>query len=224
MTTILSANFAHSDDIVGRQTQQSIDVNWVMVVEPDSPLLKGQHGVWKMLPAPIRAPGRPRLESRYPKMMPWDYVEDDTVIWIDANMQVTHPGFAEWVLSHEGPLVCFSHPQRQCCYEEVRAASWLPKHLPQPMHVQAAHYRAEGFPPDAGLYACGTMLSRITPEREVLGHAWMYEQTTWTDHDQVSLPIVSHRLDIPIGVFKEDGHISNQLNNPYIRIVANHRA
>lgn len=219
MTTILSANYAHSDHLVTDQKKQNEDVRWVMCVEADSPLLGKPSGPWEFLPTPIRAPGRPRLESRYPKVLPWEFVDDDTVIWIDANMKVISPDFTAWALKQSEPLVCFSHPQRECIYEEVRAASWLPKHLSQPMHLQAAHYRAEGYPPDNGLYACGTMVSRCDdPVRRVLGEAWMYEQRVWCDHDQVSLPVVAHRLGISIGTFD-----ANQLDNPYIKIVSDHR-
>jgi hypothetical protein len=129
------------------------------------------------------------------------------VVWIDSNMEVTSPTFVREAIAciHDG-LALFAHPRRDCIYEEAEAClgpeSRNGKYANQPIREQVAHYRSEGHPEHAGLYACGTIAwDRYDTKRRKVGYQWLAECARWSYQDQLSFPFICRRLGVEPGLF-----------------------
>lgn len=182
--------------------EQTVDCDWLFVSD------EGPAG----LPRPwqsMKVQGayrHPRMSAKLVKLQPWKFVAHGDVIWVDANMEITSPTFVADALAAAGggPLATWRHPQRDCIYAEAAASLRLcpEKYGQLPLLEQVEHYRNEGYPEGAGLYACGTLVwaAQDTGAR-ALGHAWLYECERWSYQDQLSLPVVATRLGIDVATF-----------------------
>ena len=89
----------------------------------------------------------------------------------------------------------FAHPDRDCIYDEVGASRGMAKYAGLPLDEQVASYRADDFPPRAGLIAGGLIARRVgQPGIDAIEAAWWAENLRWTYQDQLSLPVVLWRL------------------------------
>lgn len=184
-------------DRLRAQVAQDIPVDWICVTDDDRPV-----------PAPWRAvrvtPADPcsRMSAKAYKLQPCDRPD---AIWIDANMRVTSPSFARRALAARvNGLAVWRHPDRDCIYDEAEASLRLlpEKYAGQPIRAQVDHYRSEGHPAHAGLYACGTLAwDWSDPTAEAIGRAWMEECRRWSYQDQLSLPVVLRRFGVVPGIF-----------------------
>jgi fermentation-respiration switch protein FrsA (DUF1100 family) len=198
-------------DAIRPQAPQDIEVDWICVT--DDPDLEVPAPFRRVVVKPAAADSSrskwaaANLAAKQYKLTPWTVTDRERVIWIDANMEVTSPSFAREALAslHDG-IAVFDHPRRDCIYEEAEAClgpeSQGGKYADQPIHGQVAHYRSEGHPQQAGLYACGVVAWDATDTASrTLGERWMAEVERWTVQDQLSLPVVARRLDIEPGIF-----------------------
>lgn len=199
---IVSACYGGSDTIRHQAPQEIVDVDWILFT--DDPLLEAP-APWNVIVKPLDDP--PNLAAKRFKLRPAGSVPHPNIIWIDANMAVTSETFAREALAarHDG-IATWRHPRRDCIYDEARASvgaeSQGGKYDGLPILEQADHYRADGYPAHAGLYACGTIAWDTTDRRALeLGAAWLAECEQWTIQDQISLPVVARRLGVEPGVF-----------------------
>lgn len=132
---------------------------------------------------------RPRLAAKRPKLMPWEYSDDGPWIWIDGRMEITSPHFAAEVLDYVQTYGMWTHPARDCLYQEAAFSQHLPKYQGQDLAGQADYYLGEGMPRHWGLWAAGLIVYKH-PMRAV-ANQWMTEIENWTIQDQVSLPYVA---------------------------------
>ena len=149
------------------------------------------------------------------------------MIWIDANMEITSPGFARQAHAavHDG-VALYRHPRRDCIYDEAEASlgaeSQGGKYDGQPIREQVEHYRREGHPEHAGLWACGTIAWDVQDTKAWrLGAAWLTECQRWSFQDQLSLPVVARRLGIKPGIFGHqqiERRRAGWLENRWLRI------
>jgi Protein of unknown function (DUF616) len=198
---VLTACFGGFDQIRA-QAEQDIAVDWICVTDDadlDIP------APWRPVVEPLI--GDPRLAAKRPKMMPWGQVSHDHVIWIDASMEIVASDFAREALSsiREG-LAVHRHPRRDCIYGEAAASlgseSQGGKYDGQPINEQVEHYRVEGHPEHAGLYACGTIAWDLrNSNSRILGQQWFADCERWSVQDQLSFPVVCARLGVMPGVF-----------------------
>lgn len=228
---VVSACFGGYDAPRGA-VPQSVDADWWYASEEPGEL----PGPWQGIAA-VRQDGiSPRLQAKAWKLRPWEPLElhggpYDVVVWLDANMEVTNPNFLAMCLElvrTGAELSTWRHPQRDCIYEEASASLRLRPEAygSLPIREQAEHYRSEGYPEHAGLYACGTLVWRASnPAARALGHAWLYECERWTIQDQLSLPVVCRRLGITPATIpgrQVEGKRRNQegpwLQNSWLRI------
>lgn len=158
----------------------------------------------------------PRLAAKRPKMLPWLYTDCDAAIWIDASFEITSRHLRAWAQKHldKDDFTIWSHPEgRICLWQEAQVCWDFPKYQDQPIRAQAEHYLADGMPQHWGLFACGTIGWRFTPEAKRLGGAWYREQEKWSIQDQISLPYLLWETGKKFGIW--DG---NEYDNPYLRL------
>ena len=158
----------------------------------------------------------PRLASKRPKMNPWAYTDCDAAVFTDASIEFTGDGFRKWVEQSlsDHDFVVWSHPEgRNCLRQEASVCQDWPKYAQYPTREQVAHYDSQGMPHGWGLFACGVIGWRFTPEAVRFGDLWLDEQHRWSIQDQVSLPYLLWREGKPFGIWP-----AHQYQNPFFRI------
>lgn len=169
---------------------------------------------------PTSAP--PNLQAKRPKCLPWEYVDDDLVVWIDASFQVWRGDVAShylgW-LDDEHALAQYAHPLRDCIFDEAEASKGIPKYDGLPIDEQLRTYRSLGHPERWGLWATGVIARRRTFEIELLGRRWLDECEQHTFQDQLSQPFVLRQLGLRPRTI--DGHVA--LPEPFMTYVGSPR-
>lgn len=186
---------------------------------PLSPRMRAKH--LKILSHRIFPRGRPNLLETFPTGIRRQLASYDYLIWIDGSVQITNPDFAETVIGNirKSGWTMFSHPDRECIYDEASVSTKLEKYRDQPIAEQVESYRAEGYPERNGLMASGIIGRDARDERMVaINEMWWQENQKWTHQCQISLPVVLWRL----------GHSCDQIraniwNNEWLRICEHER-
>jgi hypothetical protein len=181
------------------------------VLITDVPVRSG----WRNVVEPSDA--HPRLAAKRPKARPDLYTDCDASLWMDGSIHVRDGAFARHVraLLEQHELVLTDHPEdRSCLYAEAAHCQDWPKYAAEPIRAQTAHYRAAGMPEGFGLWAAGCIARRHTPAMVRLGDAWLEEMERWSIKDQVSLPFILWRDQVPFGTFGID-----QLDNAFFDLV-----
>lgn len=158
---------------------------------------------------------RPRLAAKRPKMMPWLYTDCDAAVWLDASFEITGR-FSWWVREHlkHDDFVVWRHPEGRLDFADEAAVCWdWPKYSEYDLKGQVRDYLRRGMPRGWGLFACGTVGYRFTPEVKRLGARWFEEQYRWSPQDQVSLPFLLWDTGLRFGTWQ-----GNEYDNPYVRL------
>ena len=153
---------------------------------------------WRMVHEPNTLGVHPRRAAKRARCLPWDYVTDDTVMWLDGSFIIDN-GACAIVDRHleRGDIVAWRHPSgRRDAFAEAEFSAPLRKYRDEPTLEQAAAYREEGLPPGSGLWETGMMARRRTPLIEQLGRMWLDEIERWSVQDQVSFPFVCWQLGV----------------------------
>jgi len=152
---------------------------------------------FKILSHRIFPNGRPSPAEGFAFCLRRHFRRYDYLIWIDGSGQIKSSDFAARTVSQIGPSgwAMFSHPERNCIYDEMQVSATMPKYQKLPMAAQIDSYRAEGYPAANGLEACGVIV-RAARRKDLseINEMWWLEQLRWTYQDQLSLPVVLHRL------------------------------
>lgn len=177
----------------------------------DDPTLEADG--WRVVLLPSTKP--PRLAAKYPRMQPFDFVDTDVAVWLDAAFEVVSQDFKQFCTEavKGKDLVAWDHPEnRQCLYTEAAYCQDWPKYASQPIREQTAHYRGLGMPENFGLWACGTIAWRNTEQAKQFGLAWLEENKQWSIQDQVSFPFLLWKLQPRFGVFP-----AHEFDNHYLK-------
>lgn len=145
-----------------------------------------------------------RLALRYGRLLaPSSWLTRyDATIWVDASLLLRHRSFARDIVGFIGKTswAMFTHPDRDCFFEEAIVSSGMNKYRGFPIREQASHYSKVGILPHSGLYACGVVARKepLTPMLRRANELWWSENVKWSYQDQLSLPFVLHQLGIGV--------------------------
>lgn len=197
-TVIYTANIG-GRDFPHSQVPQDIDVDWrYFTDDPDIEV----EAPWRVR-CDVRSELHPNLRAKWWKTHPFFAYE--YAIWIDASMQITSPSFAREAISalNGAPIATWQHPRRSSIYAEAEASlgaeSQGGRYAALPLREQVAAYRAEGYPDDLGLFACGTIV--WTWQARAMGEDWWRECVKWGYQDQLSFPVCCWRAGIQPATF-----------------------
>jgi len=159
----------------------------------------------------------PRLAAKRAKMRPWEFTDCDAAVWVDASIEIIDGielrNMVEPLLAQRD-LWVWQHPEGRTDIREEGPVCWdWPKYRDYPIREQVAAYVADGLPERWGLFACGVMAWRFTPEAKRFGQLWLQENRDWSIQDQISLPYLLWREGMRFGTFP-----ANQYKNPWFRI------
>jgi hypothetical protein len=206
---IYTSIYGRYDDLL-QPIAQTIDCDFICFTDVPFP---ARAGAWRVIRSGLNPALHPRMRAKYFKIMShlvfpngrlaWRFApfsrrpHYDVVIWVDGCLRIKDPHFAESFASHIGPTgwSMFIHPDRDCVYDELPQLIGMRKCAGLPVTEQVESYRAEGFPPHAGLMAA-TLIARDTRDTMIprINAAWWAENQAWTYRDQLSLPVVLWRL------------------------------
>ena len=155
----------------------------------------GDHGIWRHIVVPNRQ-RTPQVDARWHKLHPHVlFPHSEWTLYHDASLSLIRCplDFAAWCAEATGrddvDLYLFSHPERDCLYDEAEACARLGKDTPERMEPQLARYRQMGFPRHAGMWQAGILLRRNTPKARAFHERWWSELAAGSHRDQLSLPV-----------------------------------
>jgi hypothetical protein len=136
-----------------------------------------------------RRPAHPNVQAKWPKVRPWDYTDARYAVWLDASFRVISHDFLREIIEF-APFAQWSHPARDCYYDEAVYSAGMGKYADLPLIEQADAYRDAGMPDHWGLWATGCIVREREPNVEAFGCAWFEQIVRWGYQDQVSYPYV----------------------------------
>lgn len=178
---------------------QDIAVDWYCFTDDETLAAPG----WQIVLQDGRF-GNPRLNAKWPKTHPHEVLPGHRwTIWVDANLAVDSPAFAREAIGYaKRGFALFRHPLRYCIYHEAFACMLRVDCAELPVVEQVEHYCGEGYPRDAGLYACGVLVRDSQVGKLAnLGRDWLDECLRWTVRDQLAFPVVLRRLGVEPDLF-----------------------
>jgi len=95
-------------------------------------------------------------------------------------------------------FLLMKHNNRKCLYSEAKHCIRVKKGNKNVILKQIEQYQNEGFPKDFGLYACGIMLRKNTPEIINFMKLWYDEIYKYTYRDQISFPYILWKYPIKL--------------------------
>lgn len=183
--TAVAGNYDHPVNHV----KQDIDIDYIYFTDGAS---RPEQDWWEV----VTLPSMPKLDNRrkakLPKIYPHFFSEltsYDCSIWIDGDMEILNPHFAQEILSflNNGIVISPHFDARDCAYGESTIRPYKYKY--EPIDEQVEYYRREDFPEHYGLYECGVMARDMTNDKvKELGLTWMNHNLLFSYQDQISLP------------------------------------
>lgn len=164
-------------------------LRWILVTDKVPEDTKG----WEVVERSGTTDG-PLLDAKYAKFHPWEFTDDETVIWIDGSLSLATPRSAWDLAMRAHPIAQFTHPDRDCIYDEGKFSLTMPRYAGMPIDLQLESY-ARNHPCNWGLWACGMFAARKAPTRELLID-WSNEVNQWTPQDQISYPVALRRAKL----------------------------
>jgi GT2 family glycosyltransferase len=206
-TIVYTTIFGDYDNLKPHAWSQ-IPAPWICVT--DNPNLK-QEG-WRTVVVPKMFED-PRKNAKWYKLHPWTipgYEGAKTSIFIDGTMEVTSEVFIEWMIIRLfNDMLMFRHPERDCIYEEAIVSKAIKYYTGDQVEKQLIGY-SKHVKPHSGLWACGCLVRKHTPEIKKLMADWWEEQMKYTLQDQISFAYVCHKNKFKPTTLKEN-IFSNQL-------------
>ena len=138
----------------------------------------------------------PRMSAKYYKALPHEVLPDHRwTLWVDGGLtlrrMVAFKRLIKAALRDHDGLALYRHPDRQDITTEADVSARMLKYDGLPVHEQVAHYYAQGYADQCGLYTCPVMArDRDDVRVQELGEAWLRENERWTYQDQLASVLV----------------------------------
>ena len=142
----------------------------------------------------------PNRNAKIHKALAHQYLEDASCsIWIDGNIALRVPAallVSQFLAGYD--LAMFSHPERDCLYEEARFSCLWEVADVNEMQEQVENYLRRGFPARTGLVECGVIVRRHTPQVERFNEIWWSEICRGSYQDQLSVMVAARKAGVEI--------------------------
>lgn len=196
-TIVYTAIFGNKD-ILKKQPQQTIPVSFVCFT--DDPNIECEDWAKEQREIRVIQPHKhlhPRMQAKYFRMHPTDFLEAKTIIWMDWSARLLRDDSIEHFMSQflvkKSDILCFQHPERNCIYDEAEFCKYLwktntiEKYKWLSLQEQVGWYKDKWFPKDYWLTATGLLITKSDNIRiKDFFHKWRTECLEWTYQDQLS--------------------------------------
>jgi hypothetical protein len=140
-------------------------------------------------------------KNRYVKMHPHKLFPDyDMTVYLDGNIEIVGDlyDFILNMYAREESLFVYNHLERNCIYSEAAACAYYSHYWLWNVAKQMRTYSAIKYPMNNGLVSANILIRKNTSALAKLMDAWWEAYCSGVKRDQLSLPFVSWKLDIPI--------------------------
>ena len=193
---LYTVNTGEYDEIKPLNARMFPGIDCYMVTDSNVEL----QGWKKILVTPDADPHR---QQRYYKIMYHKIAElkgYDTVIYVDANIDVIRP-ITALIQQFKGGLLTSIHPKRDCVYHEGWACIDLHKAAKEVVLAQLSDYAARGIRPGSGMYQTGFIIRDQSPETHSFCKLWHQELDKHSHRDQLSIIPARDELGFKISTF-----------------------
>lgn len=128
-----------------------------------------------------------RRNSRIPKLLIHKFVDTEYSIWLDANIKLLispEEVIHRYLKDHD--IATFTHPIRDCIYDEAMECAKRGLDDPEVIIEQARAYEIDGYAKHRGLGECMMIVRRHTPKVEAFNNTWWAEYCRYSVRDQIS--------------------------------------
>lgn len=134
---------------------------------------------------------RPVLNAKIYKVLPHMFFRGSS-IWTDANLYLRQEPevFLDLLNKYGRDIGVFTHPCRNCLYEEAETCKFLKLDSSATIDEQTTYYRSQGWLENAGLGAAYLIVRRDTEYVRQLCERWWAHICRYSVRDQISLPFV----------------------------------
>ncbi|NBO18370.1 MAG: DUF616 domain-containing protein [Proteobacteria bacterium] len=161
-----------------------------------------------------------RLTARRLKLMPHLlFPEYGESMWLDGSKQLRRDVSTLWRQALEGAhMAAFAHPYRHCAYEEAEDCLRNGRDSAEALRHQMERYRQQGLPADRELFETSVLWRRHHSPKVISAmELWWQELVTHSQRDQVSLPYVLWRTNLPVRALDfAAAHDVNFLHFPHL--------
>lgn len=171
---------------------------------------------WDSRPFPeaVRQLGTNAMASRYLKSHPHELFagDYDASVYVDGNVQpVSDLSYYVGLINQTCGISMHIHRVRDSIADEAEACKALGKGDPSAIDREIEHYAADGFPLDYGLLETNIVATDLYSEtaHTIMTEWWNTMSTSESGRDQLSLPYVLWKINVPI---KDVGTMGR---NPY---------
>jgi hypothetical protein len=144
----------------------------------------------------------PILNAKIYKVLPFLFFEADYSIWVDGNIKLKKTPEELVSLLGDKDIAVLPNPYRNCLYEEGHYCILHNIGDEEEINEQLERYRQSGYKELNGLYACGVIIRKHTPELKQLCFNWWAEITRGSARDQISFPFVFDKEKIRVLPFQ----------------------
>jgi hypothetical protein len=153
----------------------------------------------------------PRRSARLFKLFPHLlFPKHDISVWVDGSCRICGDVKNFIYANISSKILFFSHPERNCAYEEAKVCLSKVKDDPDLIRAQIDAYRAKGYPSNHGLIASGIIV-RLHNDSDIIDlmEAWFCEIDMYSARDQLSFNYCawltgSHFTLLRKNIFKND--------------------
>lgn len=167
---------------------------------------------WEVRRLPRRHADGAREAKRF-KLQPHKWLSDfDVVVWLDGHGRLSSPRAVDVAVraASQWGVAALRHPADDDVYAEVERCLQWRKDSPDVMLRQVDRYRELGLPEKTGLAATGMIAVDLRSRgARAFMDLWHEEVIRGSRRDQLSMPYVSWRLDMPWGVIDDLQHVEN---------------
>ncbi|SDZ82356.1 Protein of unknown function [Arachidicoccus rhizosphaerae] len=158
----------------------------------------------------------PVLIQRKLKIIIPDALKDyDTVIYIDANVDIIRPA-STYLRCHKGGISLKKHPKRNCVYQEGFACIEKKKADPELLKGQMKVALDMGIQPGAGMYETNVIIRSNTGEVNRICSIWWALITKGSHRDQMSIVQAREISGIRIDAIPYSYYQQNFRTHPHI--------
>ena len=132
----------------------------------------------------------PARNAKIYKVLSHLFINEPWSVWIDGNITLKVEPEELLVKLGDAEIGVFTHPERQCLYDEAVVCKKWAKDDSKTIDEQIGRYMLANFPHKYGLAACGVIVRRHTDKIKRLNEQWWSEICRGSVRDQISFPYV----------------------------------
>jgi glycosyltransferase involved in cell wall biosynthesis len=149
----------------------------------------------------------PVMNAKIHKILTHKYTDLPYIVWMDGNCKLKQDPHELIKLMGDEDFAFFTHPGRDCIYDEADTCVQLKKGNPKELAEQIREYAKQEHAPHSGLCELTCFIRKNNPKSNLEFEKWWAEICRYSNRDQVSFPLIFKYWEtIPGTVAKIEGN------------------